>query len=385
MLRVVPYVRDFKLKPLTRFHRPDFSPYRNTFEIDYLISGLDPEGRQRWYLGLININTKYLIMKPSPPDTHGALARTLEAVQEAKEEIERTAPGATIHYIRADGDKAFGTAKPRLDFGRIVVRTDNEDHQGLDAVPMMPMGEVEQAPAPPQQQGLWSYLASLPGPIRIDRRRARPTVELGNQEFTANIFTRWLKSAGIEMFLDSSPFTNKVRVIDRAIRTIRDMVEENQSLLFDPDFMNQVVDIYNTRPHSAFDHKFSPLQVQRNPDLEEYYIRENMERLQEVKEMQREAGFLNYKPGNVLLIHLDKSKTRDMFDKKRRAFNEVAIFVGYQNGNVVCDRLTRHEGRIVRKPQNYTAKGRVMIPIYYTKLVAPNIEQLGERFKQLII
>jgi hypothetical protein len=163
------------------------------------------------------------------------------------------------------------------------------------------------------------------------------------------------------------------------------MVEENQSLLADPAFMNRVVEIYNTRPHAAFDHKFSPLQVQRNPDLEEYYIRENMERLREVKEMQREAGFLNYKPGNVLLIHLDKSKTRDMFDKKRRAFNEVAIFVGYQNGNVVCDRLTRYQGRIVRKPHDYTAKGRVMIPIYYTKLVAPNLDQLQERFKQLII
>jgi hypothetical protein len=149
--------------------------------------------------------------------------------------------------------------------------------------------------------------------------------------------------------------------------------------------IDRAVVAYNNTLHSAFDHQFTPLQAQTNPDIEEYYIRENMSRLNEVKELHRDAGFFNYKPGNVLLVHIDKSKTDSKFDKKRRAFNEVAIFTQYVNGNVMCDRLTRDEARkIVKLPQDGRSKGRVVIPIYYTKYVAPSLAELDKRFYALI-
>jgi hypothetical protein len=197
-------------------------------------------------------------------------------------------------------------------------------------------------------------------------------------EYVRNPFTEFLEANNIELFLDKSKFTNKVNVINRAIRTIRDMAGENPNILADKNVMDQVVEAYNNRPHAAFDNRFTPLQVQSNPDLEEYFIREQLERLREVKELQRDAGFFDSRPGNVLLIHLNKAKTKDMFDKKRRAFNEVAIFVNYQNGNVLCDRLQR-------TPQGGIQRGtRVLIPIFYTRRVAQSLDTLAKQFQQLI-
>jgi hypothetical protein len=62
-----------------------------------------------------------------------------------------------------------------------------------------------------------------------------------------------------------------------------------------------------------------------NKDLEEYYIREQLHRLEEVKKLQDEEGFFLYKPGHVLLIHIDNSKTQKRFSKKRRAFSSLGI------------------------------------------------------------
>jgi hypothetical protein len=148
------------------------------------------------------------------------------------------------------------------------------------------------------------------------------------------------------------------------------------------------VDIYNNTPHAAFvtelsqtgkpGFAYTPLQVQLNPDLEEYFIRENMSRLNEVKDLQREAGFFNYRKGNVLLIHLNKAKTSELFDKKRRAFNEVAIFEAYQNGNVLCFRLTRRAGQVQKLPTP------ILLPIYFTKFISNSLDELPQRFQQLI-
>jgi hypothetical protein len=266
-----------------------------------------------------------------------------------------------IHYIRGDGDKAFGT----------IVTFEDAD----DDVPH----NVDKS-----QRRI------------VNARRTQPKssdIQLGNQRFVRNNFTTWLQNAhrgeGVELFLDPSPFTNKIRTVDRVIRTIRDMVGENQDLLADPEFMQPCVDIYNNTPHTAFvtelstfdtpGFAYTPLQVQLNPDLEEYFIRENMSRLKEVKDLQREAGFFNYRKGNVLLIHLNKAKTNEMFDKKRRAFNEVAIFVAYQNGNVVCLRLTRRGGQV-----QSLSPTPILLPIYHTKFIANSLDELPQRFQQLI-
>jgi hypothetical protein len=38
--------------------------------------------------------------------------------------------------------------------------------------------------------------------------------------------------------------------------------------------IQEAVNKYNRTTHKAFDKQYSPLQVQNNPDLEEYFIRQ---------------------------------------------------------------------------------------------------------------
>jgi hypothetical protein len=245
--------------------------------------------------------------------------------------VERLTPGATIKYIRGDADKAFGT----------VVQKEEED--------------------------LLEGLAE------------DHYVQLGHKSYVANIFTRYLSEAGIELFLSPSPYVNKSRVVDRAIRTVRDNLGENPNALFNHQIVSKVVELYNKTPHSAFNREFSPIEVQMHPDLEEYYIRQQLSVLKDVKELQRNSGFFDYEPGDVLLIHLDESKTEKSMVRKRRVFNRLAVFSSYENGNVLCKRLLRSGGKIVVQDP-YT----ILLPIYFTKYLVSNVNDIPQRYHQLI-
>jgi hypothetical protein len=95
-------------------------------------------------------------------------------------------------------------------------------------------------------------------------------------------------------------------------------------------------------------------------DLEEYYIRENMRRLDEVKQLQFAEGLFFYRPGDLLLIHVDTSKTEMKLAKTRRAFNRLASFLGYDHGNVVCQVLFK------KAPRSKTFEKPITITICYT-------------------
>jgi hypothetical protein len=337
-----PKVKDYKLKPLQRFYRPYFSPFPNSYEIDYVHGGRFATINEKtsklkiiiqYYLACININTKYLFMVPFSfsIDKRFNLMTTLNAVQQIKAKIEHDTPGATIQNIRGDADKTFGT----------IVQTEEEQ--------------------------LFDGLAE------------EHYVELGHKIYVANPFTTWLRDAKIDLFLTSSPYTNKSRVVDRAIRTIRDRLGENPNALVNPELVAKAVEVYNNTVHSAFNDEFTPKQVQNNPELEEYYIRQNMRLLKNVKELQREEGYFNYEPGDVLLIHLDESKTEKRMVRKRRVFNKIVVFSHYENGNVYCKRVSNDEDGIVVH-NDYP----IIIPIYYTRYIAPDINKLPEKYRQLI-
>jgi hypothetical protein len=323
-----PRIRDHKIKPLHRFFRLYFSPNLNSYEMDYVYGG-QVDVSKRYYLACINLNSKYLFMVPLELGQHGSLERTMSCVQRIKDTVENITPGATVKYIRGDADKAFGT---------VIQQEEPELNAELIA---------------------------------------DDYIQLGHKRYVSNIFTRYLRDANIELFLTSSPYTNKNRVVDRAIRTIRDMLGENQNNLFDTDMVREAVERYNTSPHSSFNYEFTPEQVQMNPDLEEYYIRQQMALLQDVKNLQIEEGFFNYKHGDILLIHLDESKTQKKLTRKRRAFNKLAEFSNYENGNVKCKVLVRVDGNIV-------ARNPVVIPIYYTTYVANSIQSLPRKYHQLV-
>jgi choline kinase len=161
------------------------------------------------------------------------------------------------------------------------------------------------------------------------------------------------------------------------IRTIRDKVGENPGLFYHPKIIEKVVEEYNNTPHSAFSNEFTPKEVQMHKDLEEIYIRENMKRLEEVKVMQEEAGFFLYKPGNILLVHVDNAKNERMLKKKRRVFNHLAVFIEYDHGNVVCQVLMKTDVlKTFEKP--------ITIPTYFTKYLAPSFNRVPKQFLSLV-
>jgi hypothetical protein len=69
--------------------------------------------------------------------------------------------------------------------------------------------------------------------------------------YKKNTFLDYLACEGITLYLNSSPFLNKNRVVDRVIRTIRDKIGVRSNLWIDIN-----------PPHSAFYHMFTPFQVQ---------------------------------------------------------------------------------------------------------------------------
>jgi hypothetical protein len=281
----------------------------------------------QWYLACININTKYLFMIPIKPFNNPDLRSTLHCIQE----IQKQLGDRPMTNLRGDEDRTFG---------RLITP---------------------------------EYEASL-ATHHINR------VTIGPFTYTANPFTEYLKQMNIVPYFSKSPYTNKNRVIDRAIRTIRDKFGVTQNLMLNTNLMAKVVQEYNNSPHTAFEHDYSPSQVQATPELEEYFIRENMYELEDVKEKQSNAGLFKYSTGNVLMIHLDDSKTKDRMQKIRRTFNRLAVFVEYSFGNVECRVITheRNSYQIILKPV-------ITIPIQFTKFVSVDIDNIPEKYFQLII
>jgi hypothetical protein len=173
-----------------------------------------------------------------------------------------------------------------------------------------------------------------------------------------------------------------------------------------------MVDYYNHTPHIALklDRRiFTPEEVEFNKDLEGLFIRRNKERCEVVEEEQKEKGLFNYVKGNVLMVHLDLSRTPYRFVKRRRRFNALAIFMSYEHGNVKCvvfksgiglphvniktlkdlkafDVATYDSPLQEDEDENNTGINTnmvrpIVVPIYYTKFVCDDIEELMQSVK----
>jgi hypothetical protein len=87
-------------------------------------------------------------------------------------------------------------------------------------------------------------------------------------------------------------------------------------------------------------------------------------------------GLFFYKPGDILLIHIDNVKNAEWLNKKRRTFNRLATFLGYDHGNVVCQVLYNN---ILRSKNTYDRP--ITIPIFYTKYIARSFKDTEAFFK----
>jgi hypothetical protein len=78
--------------------------------------------------------------------------------------------------------------------------------------------------------------------------------------------------------------------------------------------------------------------------------------------------------GDILLIYLDKKKTKNKFDKKRRNFELLDSFLDYVNGNVAINLVNK----------SFQATKSIVVPIYFTKFCANNIGSIPDNvFKVL--
>ena len=172
----------------------------------------------------------------------------------------------------------------------------------------------------------------------------------------------------IKTYFQSSKFTYHNKIVDGVIRTLRDAMGLDSFKLADENLMSQLVSYYNDSYHKSIG--MTPREMQENEELEWEYIRKMDRKLNERLHKQAIEGLHNYKPGNVLLIHLDKSKTNMKFDKHRRNFEELAVFVRYEHGNVICTLI---------KP--YPNTNTIEIPIYFTKYVSKDINSIPMNYK----
>jgi hypothetical protein len=68
-------MEDYRLKPLHKLYRPYLSPKFNSYEMDYAVSNFLINNKKiyKYYLILININTKFLFALPIKNNTTPSL------------------------------------------------------------------------------------------------------------------------------------------------------------------------------------------------------------------------------------------------------------------------------------------------------------------------
>ncbi|GHU19219.1 hypothetical protein FACS189472_08690 [Alphaproteobacteria bacterium] len=197
--------------------------------------------------------------------------------------------------------------------------------------------------------------------------------------------------AAIEDYLDNDPYvkfylrppksrasfrmTNSYNVIDAAIKTVRNLVGrasgQKPDAFSDENLLGNVIRIYNNTVHSTFLNKFTPAEMQESPELEALYIKHCRDKLEEVDFKRQQSGYLTYPPGAILLVHLNLGKTDYKFTKRRRNFDELGKFVRYERGNCVVDLL-----------HNYPEFKRIIIPPFYTKFVALNLDDYRNKYNK---
>ncbi|KAA6368102.1 MAG: hypothetical protein EZS28_036371 [Streblomastix strix] len=177
----------------------------------------------------------------------------------------------------------------------------------------------------------------------------------GETGFKANIVRQFCEDNRISLYFTGSPYTQHNRVVDSVIRTIRNGFGQDLQGFATPSQMQQMVEIYNKTPHLAFMNRFTPKQVQYDREIEGKFIRQKQAQLEQVMIRQQQQNLLNFKSGNILMIHADYARLPIRFQKQRRQFNELATFINYKNGNVVCKLLNSYDKISV-----------IELPIYYS-------------------
>ena len=89
--------------------------------------------------------------------------------------------------------------------------------------------------------------------------------------------------------------------------------------------------------------------------------------------LQEKYGLTKYEKGNILLVHLDKNKTSNRFEKRRTYYDRLGEFIEYENGNVKIKLLTP----VVIGARNVF---EVVVPSYHTQFLAKNKAAIPQEY-----
>ena len=293
-LQASDYVKDYNIKNLPKkYKRPNYSPIPYSYEMDIMFAQGDGHQELVLYLVLININTRFLIVR-------SIRNKSGEEIRAVLDDIKHT---TRIDSIKGDGESGFSDSKTQ----------------------------------------------SI-----IEQRKGETCI------------------------FDGSPYTFHNKHVDSVIRTIRNAAGLSYDILRNNNYVQQIVNFYNDTPHSglpvdANGIHYTPNEMQNNIDLEWQYIRQKDSELNDAYKEIHEAGLDKYKPGNILLIHLDRGKTNRSMEKRRRNFEDIGEFIKYEHGNVMCRHITGRAGD----------KNIITVPIFYTKKIAKDYDTLAEKYKKL--
>jgi hypothetical protein len=102
-------IRDYQLKPLKKFYRPYFSPKFNSYEMDYAIGNFSINNERifKFYLFVININSKFLFAQPFKNNTHPTIRITKFLIKDINNHLKSLNIDFKIDNIRGDADTKF--------------------------------------------------------------------------------------------------------------------------------------------------------------------------------------------------------------------------------------------------------------------------------------
>ena len=301
-------------------HRPYFSSTIGAWEIDHCFDMLE-EG-DAW-LFCVTVNTRYLVVYMCEHHK-GHKENADETYDQLKNFIKKYKPNS----IRGDGSNAY--ANP-------------------------------------------NYMNRVYTPAEL--RKDFYDLKIATNSKTHKLMQLYMNN-NITIYFNSSAFTLHNKIVDVTIKTIRNAIGYRK---LKPEHMYQLIDYYNDTVHKSIG--CTPTFMQENPDVEYQYIRWCEKRLGEVIANQKLLGYLDYKPGNVLMVHIDTGKTSEKHKKRRRFFDRLGTFVQYDHGNVVVDMIVQD----VRVHSSGKKKHQVIVPIYHTKYVAKNIRSLPAQYRDYYI
>jgi hypothetical protein len=88
----------------------------------------------------------------------------------------------------------------------------------------------------------------------------------------------------------------------------------------------------------------------------------------------------DYKPGNILMVHVDTGKTTEKMEKRRSFYDRIGEFIEYVHGNVKVKLDVP-----IRISSGSAPVKVIVVPVYHTKLVAKNRASIPANVKDYYV